>query len=227
MNKDIKGIPERILKLAIAALTQANTHAVYMDPGTEHWYTMSVLNAAHAGELFLKAIIAREHPLLIFKDIFSLDDNRSLKLDVADLLKRGRTHEFEKLPQVLWATTGIRLPNRQCYDRLREARNAIQHFCAPEDMHLSNLALEFIYTIVDPLIQKHFGLYAIEHHEDWSAGYDYVVGRLLRAGLRFSMPKDFNVTEIDMAKEIGRAKPDYRKWLLGELKKIKKEKLLN
>ena len=117
---------------------------------------MSVLSAAHAGELFLKAIIAKEHPLLIFKDIFNLDDNQSQTLSVASLLKTGRTHDFEKLPQVLWVTTGIRLPNRACYDRLREARNAIQHFCAPEDTYLSDLALEFIYTILDPLIAKHF-----------------------------------------------------------------------
>ena len=35
---------------------------------------MSIVNAAHAGELFLKAAIARVHPLLIFKDFFNLPD---------------------------------------------------------------------------------------------------------------------------------------------------------
>jgi len=60
-----------------------------MDPGNEHWDVISVLNAAHAGELFLKAIIAKEHPLLIFKDIFNLDDNQSEALGLRGLLQKG------------------------------------------------------------------------------------------------------------------------------------------
>ena len=76
MNPLLEEIPQRILHLAKGALTQANTHAVFNDPGNQHWEHISVLNTAHAGELFLKAMIAREHPLLIFKDLFGLDDNR-------------------------------------------------------------------------------------------------------------------------------------------------------
>jgi hypothetical protein len=54
MNKELREIPDRILGLATAPLAQANMHAVFMDQGSEHWPSMSVLNAAHAGELFLK-----------------------------------------------------------------------------------------------------------------------------------------------------------------------------
>lgn len=226
MNEELLQVPNRILDLAIAALTQANTHAVYMDPGNEHWDLMSVLNAAHAGELFLKAIIAKEHPLLIFKDIFSLDDHRSDTIDIAALLQRGRTHDFERLPQVLWVTTGIRLPNLECYERLRTARNAIQHFCIPENQAFSGLALEFIYTIVDPLIFENFGLYAIQYHEDHDIGYDYLVGRLLRSGLRFSVPDDFTITEIVLADELSSASPAYRLWFTRELQRIGKKTLL-
>jgi hypothetical protein len=226
MHEDLQQIPDRIVHLARAALTQANTHAVYTDPGNEHWDLMCVLNAAHAGELFLKAIIATEHPLLIFKDIFSLDDNRSDALDLAALLQKGRTHDFEKLPQVLWTTTGIRLPNAECYERIRRTRNAIQHFCVPPDEHLSELALEFIYTIVDPLITKHFELYAIEHHEDHSVSYDYVVARLLRSELKFSLPEDFAITEVDLNDELNGASLSYRQWFESELKRIGKADLL-
>ncbi|MBY5339605.1 hypothetical protein E0H35_21725 [Rhizobium leguminosarum bv. viciae] len=227
MNEQLREIPDRILGLAIAALTQANTHAVFMDPGNEHWPLMSVLNAAHAGELFLKAIIAREHPLLLFKDVVSLDDNRSDELDIQSLLTRGRTHEFERLPQVLWATTGTRIPDLECYERLRRARNAIQHFCPPDDSDLSQLSLEFIYTIIDPLIVRHFGLYAIEHHEDHSVSYDYVVACLLRREIRFSVPDDFAVTEIEAAEEIADATVAYRLWLRGELERIGRTALLD
>jgi hypothetical protein len=225
MNDELQQIPGRILHLAVAALTQANMHAVYMDPGNEHWDVISVLNAAHAGELFLKALIAKEHPLLIFKDIFSLDD-RSDVLDVKSLLERGRTHDFEKLPQVLWVATGIRLPNPNCYERMRKIRNAIQHFCAPENEPFAELSLEFIYTIVDPLISKHFEIYAVEHHEDHSVSYDYVVSRLIRAGLRFSVPRDFAVTEIDLAEELAGASSSYRDWFTNELNVIGRGELL-
>ena len=226
MNEELRQIPGRILRLAVAALSQANTHAVYMDPGNEHWDVMSVLNAAHAGELFLKAIIANEHPLLIFRDIFNLDDNQSEALDVRSLLEKGRTHDFEKLPQVLWVTTGTRVPNPGCYERLRKARNAIQHFCAPEDQHFGELSLEFIYTIIDPLILSHFGLHAIEHHEDHSVSYDYVVARLVQSELRFSVPKDFSITEIELTEELDDVSQSYREWLIQELERIGKCDLL-
>lgn len=226
MNEQLRAIPERIVGLATAALSQANTHAVFMDPGSEHWPLISVLNTAHAGELFLKGIIAREHPLLIFKDIVNLDDSRADELDLAALLTRGRTHDFEKLPQVLWATTGIRVPNLDCYERLRRARNAIQHFCPPETGDLSELSLEFIYTIIDPLIAQHLQMYAIEYHEDHSVGYDHVVAALLRRQIRFSMPTDFDLTEIDVAAETSDAGENYLAWLRDELSRVGKLSLL-
>jgi hypothetical protein len=226
MNDELRGIPDRILGLATAALTHANMHAVFMDPGGEHWPQMSILNAAHAGELFLKAMIACEHPLLIFKDLVSLDESGPDELGLQTLLTRGRTHDFEKLPQVLWATTGIRIPNPDCFERLRRARNAIQHFCAPNTQDLSALSLEFIYTIIDPLIAERFGLYAIEYHEDHSVGYDYVVKALLVRELCFSIPKDFHVTEIRIAEEIEDASSEYQTWVRAALEIVGKDSLL-
>ena len=219
-------IPSRILGLARASLMQANMHAGFIDPGNEHWPLMSVLNAAHAGELFIKAIIATEHPLLIFKDISGLDDSSTADLDLPILLKRGRTHDFEKLPQVLWATTGIRIPDLGCYDRLRKARNAVQHFCPPEDENLAAIALEFIYRIIDPLIRNRFNLYAIEHHEDHGIGYDYLVGTLLRQGIRFSLPDDFDLGEIDAGLEIANTDESYQAWFRCELERLGKTHLI-
>jgi hypothetical protein len=223
----LKEIPNRILTLAVGALAQANMHAAFSDPGNEHWDFISVTNAAHAGELFLKAIIAKEHPLLIFKDLFSLDDNNAGALDLVSLIKRGRTHDFEKLPQVLWVTTGQRLPNADCFERLRRVRNSIQHFCAPENEDFRALSLEFIYTIIDPLIRENFGLFAIEYHEDHSAGYDYLVACVVRYELKFSLPEDFDLTEIRLRDALQGAKKHYRSWLTGELQRIGRERLLD
>jgi hypothetical protein len=227
MNAALKDIPERILNLAMGALTQANTHAVYYDPGNEHWEHICVLNAAHAGELFIKAIIATEHPLLIFKDIFGLDDNKGGVLDIETLIRRGRTHDFERLPQVLWATTDRRIPNPDCFDRLRLARNSIQHFCAPEEQDFRALSLEFIYTVIDPLISEVFGLCAIEFHEDPSVSYDYVVSALLRSQLKFSVPDDFEITEINMSELLKHADSAYKNWVRVQMTRINRLDLLS
>lgn len=226
MNEELRDIPERILGLATAALTQANMHAVFGDAGSEYWPALSVLNAAHAGELFMKAIIAYEHPLLMFKDISGLDDNRAEEVSLQTLMTRGRTHDFETLPKILWASSGIRIQNPSCFERLRRARNAIQHFCQPDDSDLGDLSLEFIYTIIDPLVASQFGLFAIEYHGDPSVGYDYLVQRLLRRELRFSVPDDFSVTEISIPEALEAVAPGYRSWFEGELKRIGKLGLL-
>lgn len=227
MNPALKQIPHRVLNLAMGALAQANTHAVYFDPGNEHWQHICVLNAAHAGELFIKAIIAREHPLLIFKDIFSLDDNRGGLLDIKTLIQRGRTHDFERLPQILWATTDRRLPNPNCFERMRLARNSIQHFCVPDEQDFRELSLEFIYTIIDPLIADVFGICAIEFHEDHSVSYDYVVSALLRSQLKFTVPDDFEVTEINMNEELEDANRAYKNWVRKQMKRVNRLDLLS
>lgn len=226
MNCILKQIPDRILNLAKGALTQANTHSVYIDLGNEQWQHICVLNAAHAGELFLKAIIAREHPLLIFKDIFRLDDNEEASLDIETLIKRGRTHDFENLPQILWATTGKRIPNPECFKKVRQVRNSIQHFCVPDQVDIQELSLKFIYTIIDPLVFDVFDLCAIEFHADPSVSYDYVVARLLRSELKFSVPDDFEITEVRMMDELEGASKQYVDWLRAEMKRIGRLDLL-
>ena len=226
MNPELAQIPERILQLATGALAQANTHSVFADPGNEHWGFMCVINTAHAGELFLKAVIAREHPLLIFKDLFSLDDSKADAPDIGGLIRRGRTHDFAKLPQIMWAATGRRVRNMDCFERLRRARNAVQHFCAPETEDFRRLSLEFIYTIIDPMIASEFDLYAIDYHEDHSLRYDHVVGCLLRHQLRFTIPDDFDLTEITADEELEGAPDEYRRWFAGELKRVGRSDLL-
>lgn len=80
--------------------------------------------------------------------------------------------------------------------------------------------MEFIYTIIDPLIADAFDLCAIEYHEDHSVSYDYVVGALLRSELKFTVPGDFTVTEIDMSKELEGASSVYRNWVRQQMKRV-------
>lgn len=214
MHVGLKEIPTRILDVAIGALTQANQHAVYYNPGMDHWTDMSVLNAAMAGELFLKAIVAKEHPLLIFRDLFQLDDQINQDLKLEHIIEGGKTYNFEHLPKLLWVSTGERLPDVDNFEKLRRARNAIQHFCSPsESVDLRRLSLEFLYNNIDPLIKRHFGINSIEYHEDTSVGYDYVVSCLIRHELFFSIPDDFSITEIDLDEELSGCSAAYRKQL--------------
>jgi hypothetical protein len=225
MHPILDKLSERILHYAKGALTQANQHAVYFDPGNEHWDFISVTNAAHAGELFLKAIIAKEHPLLIFRDLFALDSG-SDEMDLEELITRGKTHDFDKLPKVLWAVTGERIPNAKSYSQIRVLRNAIQHFCPAETEDFTGASLEFIYSNIDPLIFKHFGLFAINFHEDHTVGYDYVVSVLLSREIKFSIPEDFSITEIDIKEYIAGASPGYISWFTDELQRVGKANLL-
>jgi hypothetical protein len=212
MHKELKDIPARILDVAIGSLTQANQHAVYWDPSMDHWTDISILNAATAGELFLKAIIAKEHPLLIFRDLFQLDDPANDDLTVTHIIQKGRTYGFEHLPKLLWVSTGERLPDIASFEKLRKARNAIQHFCSPTDVRdLRRVALDFLYKNIDPLISRHFGLCAIEYHED--EFYDYVVKCVIENELFFEIPDNFEVTEIDLDEALSDTNKKYQKEL--------------
>lgn len=210
-------IPNRILDNAIAALSQANTHSVYMDPGREYWPNIAVLNSAHAGELFMKAIIASAHPLLIFKNIFEFDDNSKNEIDITHLIAKAKTHDFQHLPKIMWAVLKERLPDPGSFEDIRSMRNAIQHFYHPAGSakygaEATKTSLRFIYNNIDPIIYKYFGLYAIEYHEDY-IGYDYVVACILRHQLKFSVPDDFNVGEINIEDEIKGCSDEYREWV--------------
>lgn len=216
MHPELVQVPDRILEVAIGALTQANQHAVYYDPGMDHWDHISVINAAQAGELFLKAIIAKEHPLLIFRDLFQLDDPNNHDLRIEHIIEKGKTYNFEHLPKLLWVSTGERLPDLASFEKLRKARNTVQHFCSPTAADLSSLALEFLYKNIDPLINRHFGLCAVEYHED-HIGYDYVVQCLIAKELFFSIPDDFHVGEINIMDELAKTTESYRSEFLKRL----------
>ena len=200
-------------------------HSAFMDPGTPYSPQIGILNAAHAGELFIKAIIARQHPLLIFKEIFSLDDKSDNYPDIKTLIERGKTHDFEKLPQILWIAAGMRIPNPTSYEKVRKLRNAIQHFCVPEGENLWKIALEFIYTNIDPLIKKNFGINAIEFHEDCQ--YDHLVASIVRCQLTFSVPDNFDLTEVRLSEVAKGLEPAYRKWIESEMARINRIDLLS
>lgn len=180
---DLSRVHQHMIGLGLGALAHANWHANYESPDNAYWSELSVLQAAHAAEILIKARIAQEHPLLIFEQLpkAQAEDER---LSKRRLVESGRTHQFFDLPDRLWAISGVMLP---AIDRFRDfgrLRNCIQHFTIPDDVDASTEAIQFIYEVIDPFISQCWGLYAVDYNEDHEP-YVYLVAGLIRRGIRF------------------------------------------
>ncbi|WP_300039608.1 hypothetical protein [uncultured Roseobacter sp.] len=212
---EIDEIPERIFRMASDALAQANTNAVICGRGVAYRTNMSILDAAHAGELFLKAVIATAHPLLIFRDLFSLDKSAEEPLNLRHIIEHGRTYNLEHLPKLLWVVHGERLPDMDSFDKVRKARNAIQHFCAPEIGRTGDLALTFLYRNIDPLIKRHFSVDAIEFIDPDDMAY--LVENLIHLELPFSSSEVIEISEFNVSEALGHVSDAYRNSVEGRL----------
>jgi hypothetical protein len=182
INKSLAQVHEHMLGLALGALSHANWHANYSSMENRFWNELSVLQAAHASEILIKARIAQEHPLLIFEHLPKAKDEELLSLH--RLVEEGRTLQFADLPDRLWATTGIRLPGLERFRKFGRLRNTIQHFTVPSNVNVADETIRFIYEVIDPFINKCWHLYAIDYNEDYEP-YVYLVEGLIARGVRF------------------------------------------
>jgi hypothetical protein len=87
-------------------------------------------------------------------------DNKLLNFPA--LFGLGKTLEYNELPERLWATTGYKIANVESYISFRKLCNGIQHFAVPQE-DFSQKTAEFIYYMLDPLLEKFWGLYAVEY----------------------------------------------------------------
>ena len=172
--------------LGLGALSHANRHAAYMDVYNPRWPELSVLQAAHAAELLIKARIAQEHPLLIFEQFPRSTQAAGISLDLPDLFQRGRTVQWSDLPERLWAVTGLDIPNKPIFDKFGKLRNGIQHFAPSPNGNPSEETLQFIFEVIDPFIYKCWGLYAIDYDEDEEL-YIYFVNALVSYEILFNV----------------------------------------
>ncbi len=178
-----------MLSLGLGALAHANWHANYMSFANDSWPELSVLQAAHAAEILIKARIAEEHPLLLFEQFprsTQVDDGY---LELKHLFEKGKTIQYADLPERLWATTGIKLDDLDTYISFGRLRNTIQHFAPPNDIDFSEKTIEFIFKIIDPFINSCWDLYAIDYNEDIEP-YVYFIESLVRRGVKFLVSPD-------------------------------------
>lgn len=186
MDESLKSVHENMIRLGLGALAHANWHAQYYSHENEMWSELSVIQAAHAAEILIKARISQEHPLLIFEQMPKSNMNEGSPLNYQQLVEHGRTYQFFDLPDRLWATTGIVLPNIQQYRDFGRLRNAIQHFSAPQHVDLSQETLEFNFGVIDAFINTCWGLCAIDFNEDHEE-YVYFVPGILQRGIYFNV----------------------------------------
>ena len=129
---------------------------------------------------------------------------------------KERSHSrFFKLPSVLWVATGIKIPDIGSFRRIAALRNQIQHFVDERESDVQLECLNFIYSNIDPLLYEHFGLIACEYHED--EFHDYVMGCLLTHEIKFTVPTDFEFSEIDPRKSLNKASSSYKTWAYAAL----------
>jgi len=170
--------------LGLGALAHANRHAAYAAMENSRWPELSVLQAAHAAELLIKARIAEEHPLLIFDQIPRSAQASGTQLDFADLFRQGHTIQWSDLPERLWAATGLSLPSKDRFEAFGKPRNGLQHFAPAPGGDAGEETLRFVFEVIDPFIHSCWGLFAVDYDEDYEP-YVYFVHALVSREIRF------------------------------------------
>jgi hypothetical protein len=196
MNPDLKDVYKHMLSLGLGALAHANRHSNFSSELNEHWDSLSVLQAAHAAEILIKARIAQEHPLLIFEKMPRPLQGVSEPLELKQLFEQGKTLQYSDLPDCLWAATGIHLPNVELYRNFGKLRNSIQHFAPASDRDVSFETRQFIFSVIDPFINSCWELYAIDYIEDYDP-YDYIIPDLLDSEIYFLVSPGAAVIDVD------------------------------
>ncbi|MET3076140.1 hypothetical protein ABXV16_10310 [Pantoea leporis] len=150
---------------------------------------IGVLQAAHACEIFLKARLAQEHPILIFeslpKSTAECVNKTTGLLDFESLLEKGHTIAYSELPEKVWAATGKKINNIKLYNDFGKLRNSIQHFAAP-NRDVSLLTSHFIYEVIDPFINSEWGMCAMDYCDD-SEQYEYLIPILAKRNVYFTV----------------------------------------
>lgn len=193
MDKSLRSIHEHMIRLGCGSLMHANFLGHFNDYVNDTWNELAVLQAAHSCEIFMKARLAQEHPLLIFDTIpksTSRHVSDSGLLDFEALLEDGRAIDYSELPEKVWAATGMKFTDYQktLYKEFGYLRNKIQHFASPKkDFQIKTS--EFIYGVIDPFINSEWGLFAINFCDD-TEPFENLVPILAERNVEFLIPPE-------------------------------------
>jgi hypothetical protein len=170
MNPETKQVSQHMKEFGLHILGRAIYDATFSEMTRPFAHMLSVVHAAHGAEILIKARIAEEHPLLIFKSYPKSNTTKDV-LSIKELFKYGRTLMYQELPEVLWATTGYRIKELDRYQKFGELRNIIVHFSADPDCEASTETLKFALEVLDYIVQDFWGESLIYYSQEW----DYAI----------------------------------------------------
>ena len=166
MNPETKQVSQHMKEFGLHILGRAIYDATFSEMTRPFAHMLSVVHAAHGAEILIKARIAEEHPLLIFKSYPKSNTTKDV-LSIKELFKYGRTLMYSELPEVLWATTGYRIKELDRYQKFGALRNTIVHFSADPDCEVSTETLKFALEVLDYIVQDFWGESLIYYSQEW------------------------------------------------------------
>ncbi|BEN46649.1 hypothetical protein SMKC056_35950 [Serratia marcescens] len=201
MDINLKKVYEHMIELGAGSLAHANFLAHFDDMSNPMWSQLGVLQAAHACEIFLKARLAQEHPLLIFESLPKSTADCVNKitglLDFESLLEKGQTITYSELPEKVWAATGKKINDLKLYNDFGKLRNSIQHFASP-NKDVSELTSHFIYEVIDPFINSEWDMCAMDFCDD-SGGYEFLIPTLARRNIYFNVSQSIDDGLVELS----------------------------
>lgn len=188
MHPELENISEHMKEIGLGLLSQAQANAFFWHPKNRlDEGIFAIIQTAHAAEILIKACIAEHHPLLIFTKLPKSVNVEENLLDFDSLFESGRSLDYKELPDRLWAITGYKIEEIEVYRSLGKLRNGIQHFAVPE-INLSQACSEFIYKVIDPILEHFWGLYAVEYCDDEELEIN-LIPALVKRGIDFRYPE--------------------------------------
>lgn len=165
MHPDTREVAAHMREFGMAILGRATYDLTFSEMMAPFKHAMAIGEAAHGAEIVIKARIAQEHPLLLFsqlpKSATAVD-----QLTIGELYQHGRTVQYNELPEVLWATTGIRFQRLPQYQEFGKIRNSIIHFAVP-DVDYHGEGLRFLFEVMEPLVWSFWQETIVPHAAVW------------------------------------------------------------
>ena len=166
MNPETKQVSQHMKEFGLHILGRAIYDATFNEMMSPFSHMLSVVHAAHGAEILIKARIAEEHPLLIFKS-YPKSNTTKDALSIKELFKSGRTLMYSDLPEVLWAATGYRIKELDRYLKFGQLRNTIVHCSPVPDCEASTETLKFALEVLDHIVHDFWGESLICYSECW------------------------------------------------------------
>lgn len=193
--KDKVKIASQMRDFGLSMIAKGTVNATYSEMNEPYSHAMGLIQVANGFEILIKSKIVEEHPLLVFTKIPKETHLTDGNIKLVDLLEYGQTIMYSELPDRLWATTGYKIEPIDLYKKFGKVRNQIIHFAVPE-ISLSDLTLEFIFTIIEEAINSWWDTTILEYASDYDDMIlENIFERLNGLGLEsnYTIDDDFNL----------------------------------